>query len=127
MHQVVVEWGLRLMKNKKWYIVIKYWFDENDYRCRINHWTILTNDKDYDKIKGESHIEEIDPNGDWSQTLKNRFYVASKDGRYKFMGNLKQCLNFIKKINKIRNTQRWEDWEWSNGKYDEIDIEVDEE
>ena len=47
------------MKNKKWYIVIKYWFDENDYRCRLNHWTILTNDKDYDKIKGESHIEEI--------------------------------------------------------------------
>ena len=114
------------MKNKKWYIVIKYWFDENDYRCRLNHWTILTNDKDYDKIKGKSHIEEIDPNGDWSQTLKNRFCVASKDGRYKFMGNLKQCLNFIKKINKIRDTQRWEDWEWTNGKYDEIEIEVDE-
>ena len=52
------------MKNKKWYIVIKYWFDENDYRCRLNHWTILTNDKDYHKLKGESHIEEIDPNGD---------------------------------------------------------------
>ena len=115
------------MKNKKWYIVIKYWFDENDYRCRLNHWTILTNDKDYDKIKGESHIEEIDPNGDWSQTLKNRFYIASKDGRYKFVGNLKQCLNFIKKINKICDTQRWEDWEWSNGKYDAIEIEVDED
>ena len=115
------------MKNKKWYIVVKYWFDENDYNCRLNHWTILTNDKDYDKIKGKSHIEEIDPNGDWSQTLKNRFYVASKDGRYKFMGNLKQCLIFIKKINKIHNTQRWEDWEWSNGKYDEIEIEVDED
>ena len=115
------------MKNKKWYIVIKYWFDENDYNCRLNHWTILTNDKDYDKIKGESHIEEIDPNGDWSQTLKNRFYVASKDGRYKFMGNLNQCLKFIKKINKIRDTQRWEDWEWSNGKYDAIEIEVDED
>lgn len=115
------------MKNKKWYIVIKYWFDENDYRCRLNHWTILTNDKDYDKIKGESHIEEIDPNGDWSQTLKNRFHIASKDGWYKFVGNLNQCLIFIKKINKIRNTQRWEDWEWSNGKYDAIEIEVDED
>ena len=127
MRQVMEGWELRLMKNKKWYIVIKYWFDENDYRCRLNHWTILTNDKDYDKIKGESHIEEIDPNGDWSQTLKNRFYIASKDGWYKFVGNLKQCLNFIKKINKIRDALCWEDWEWSNGKYDEIEIEVDED
>ena len=127
MRRAVEGEGVSWMKNKKWYIVIKYWFDENDYRCRLNHWTILTNDKDYDKIKGESHIEEIDPNGDWSQTLKNRFYVASKDGWYKFVGNLKQCLNFIKKINKICDTQRWEDWEWSNGKYDAIDVEVDED
>ena len=127
MRQVVVEWGLRLMKNKKWYIVVKYWFDENDYHCRINHWTVLTNDKDYDEVKGESHIEEIDPDGDWSQTLKNRFHVASKDGWYKFVGNLKQCLDFVEKVNKINDTERWKDWEWSNGKYDEIEIEVDED
>ena len=127
MRRAVVEWGLSWMKNKKWYIVVKYWFDENDYHCRINHWTVLTNDKDYDEVKGESHIEEIDPDGDWSQTLKNRFHVASKDGWYKFVGNLNQCLKFIKKINKIRDALCWEDWEWSNGKYDAIEIEVDED
>ena len=115
------------MKNKKWYIVVKYWIDENDYHCRINHWVVLTNDKDYNEVKGESHIEEIDPDGDWSQTLKNRFHVVSKDGWYKFVGNLKQCLDFVEKVNKINNTERWKDWEWSNGKYDEIEIEVDED
>lgn len=115
------------MKNKKWYIVIKYWFDENDYHCRLNHWTILTNNKDYDEVRGESHIEEIDPNGDWSQTLKNRFHIASKDGWYKFVGNLNQCLDFVEKTNKVNNTERWKDWEWSNGKYDAIEIEVDED
>ena len=115
------------MKNKKWYIVVEYWVSNNEKNFWINNWKKLTSNKDYDHSKVMTHIEEIEPDGDWSQTLKNRFYVASKDGRYKFMGNLKQCLNFIKKINKIRNTQRWEDWEWSNGKYDEIEIEVDEE
>ena len=43
------------------------------------------------------------------------------------MGNLKQCLDFVEKVNKINDTERWEDWEWSNGKYDEIEIEVDED
>lgn len=127
MHRAVVEWGLSLMKNKKWYIVVKYWIDENDYHFRINHWTVLTNDKNYDVVSGESHIDEIDPNGDWSQIPKNQFTVSSKDGWYKFVGNLKQCLNFIEKINKINNTERWKDWEWSNGKYENIEIEEDEE
>lgn len=129
MHRAVVEWGLSLMKNKKWYIVVKYWIDENDYHFRINHWTVLTNDKNYDVVLGESHIDEIDPNGDWSQIPKNQFTVSSKDGWYKFVGNLKQCLDFIEKINKINNTERWKDWERSNGKYEniEIDIEEDEE
>ena len=43
------------------------------------------------------------------------------------MGNLKQCLDFVEKVNKINITERWKDWEWSNGKYDEIEIEVDED
>ena len=51
------------MKNKKWYIVIKYWFDENDYNCRLNHWTILTNDKDYDKIKAYNELFSLRPLG----------------------------------------------------------------
>ena len=112
------------MKNKKWYIVIKYWFDENDYRCRLNHWTILTNDKDYDKIKGETHIEEIDPNGDWQRIPKNQFTISSKDGWFKFTGNLEQCLDFIEKIN---DAECWEDWEWSNRKYGDIYVEDENE
>ena len=125
MRRVAAEWGLRLMKNKKWYIVIKYWFDENDYHCRLNHWTILTNDKDYDKLKGESHIEEIDPRDkQWMNNPKNQFRIERKDGYYIFTGNLKKCLDFIDKISGIEGL---ENWEWSNGKYGAIEIEVDEE
>lgn len=87
------------MKSKKWYIVVKYWIDETDNHFWINHWTVLTNNKNYDEVAGESHIEEIDPDGDWIHPLKNRFTITSKDGWYKFMGNLEQCLDFIEKIN----------------------------
>lgn len=112
------------MKNKKWYIVVKYWIDEAENHFRINHWTALTNDKNYDKVRGESHVEEIDPDGDWRKTenIKNRFTVFSKDGWYKLTGNLEQCLDFIEKINDV---ECWEDWEWSNGKYGNIDVEVE--
>lgn len=112
------------MKNKKWYIVVKYWIDEKENHFWINHWTVLTNDKNYDKVRGESHIEEIDPkDGRWMNNLKNQFRVESKDGWYKLTGNLEQCLNFIEKIN---DAECWEDWEWSNGKYGNIEIVEDE-
>ena len=125
MHQAVEEWELRLMKNKKWYIVIKYWFDENDYHCRLNHWTVLTNDKDYYEVRGESHIEEIDPKDKlWMNNPKNKFRVERKDGCYIFTGNLEKCLDFIDRISGIEGL---ENWEWSNGKYDAIEIEVDED
>lgn len=122
MRRVAVEWELSWMKNKKWYIVVKYWIDENDCHFWINHWTVLTRDKDYNKIKGETHVEEIDPKGDWRNFLKNRFKVETKDGQYKLTGNLEQCLDFIEKINDM---ECWEDWEWSNGKYGNIEIEED--
>ena len=112
------------MKNKKWYIVVKYWINEADNHFWINHWTVLTNNKNYDKVQGESHIEEIDP-GDkqWMNNLKNRFRVERKDGCYIFTGNLEKCLDFIDKISGIEGL---ENWEWSNGKYGNIDVEVDE-
>lgn len=112
------------MKNKRWYIVVKYWIDEADNHFGINHWIVLTNSKSYNKIKGESHIEEIDPNGEWIYNLKNQFRVKSRDGWFELTGNLEQCLDFIEKINDV---ECWEDWEWSNGKYGNIEFEEDEE
>ena len=59
------------MKNKKWYIVVKYWIDEANNHFWINHWTVLTNNKNYDKVQGESHIEEINPkNKQWMNNPK---------------------------------------------------------
>ncbi len=113
------------MKNKKWYIIVKYWIDEANNHFRINHWTVLTSNKNYDKVKGESHIEEIDPkDSKWMNNLKSQFRVKSKDGGYAFIDNLEQCFDFIEKRN---NIECWDDWEWSNGKYGNIDVEVDEE
>ena len=112
------------MKNKKWYIVVKYWIDEANNHFRINHWTVLTNDKNYDKVRGETHVEEIDPkDGRWMNNPKNQFRVERKDGYYIFTGNLEKCLDFIDKVSGVES---WEDWEWSNGKYGNIEIEVDE-
>lgn len=112
------------MKNKKWYIVVKYWIDNTDKHLWFSHWTVLTNDKDYDRIKGETFVEEIDPKDkEWAHCFKNRFTVSSKDGLYTYTGNLEQCLDFVEKINDIED---WSDWKWSNGKYGNIDIEVDE-
>lgn len=123
MRRVVVEWGLSLMKNKKWYIVVEYWAFENEKDFWINNWKKLTNDKDYDCSKATTHVEEIEPDGDWRRIPKNRFTVSSKDGWFKFTGNLEQCLDFIKNKNDV---ECWEDWEWSNGKYNNIDFEEDE-
>lgn len=111
------------MKNKKWYIVVKYWIDEADNHFWINHWTVLTNNKDYDKVKGENHIEEIDPNGEWIYNLKNQFRVERKDGYYIFTGNLEKCLDFIDKVSGIEGL---ENWNWSNEKYGNIEFEEDE-
>ena len=63
--QAVVEWGLRLMKNKKWYIVVEYWVSNNERDFWINNWKKLTSNKDYDHSKVMTHIEEIEPDGDW--------------------------------------------------------------
>ena len=113
------------MKNKKWYIVVKYWIDEANNHFRINHWTVLTNDRNYDKVRGEIHVEEIDPkDGRWINSPKNQFRVERKDGYYIFTGNLEKCLDFIDKVSGVES---WEDWEWSNGKYGNIEIEEDEE
>lgn len=112
------------MKNKKWYIVVKYWIDEKENHFWINHWTVLTNDKNYDKVRGETHVEEIDPkDGRWMNNPKNQFRVERKDGYYIFTGNLEKCLDFIDKVSDVES---WEDWEWSNGKYGNIEIEEDE-
>lgn len=114
------------MKNKKWYIVVKYWIDEADNRFWINHWTVLTSNKNYNGVKGESHIEEIDPKDErWMNNPKNQFRVERKDGYYTFTGNLEKCLDFIDKISGIEGSENW-DWEWSNGKYGNIDFEEDE-
>ena len=123
MHQVVVEWGLRLMKNKKWYIVVEYWVSNNEKDFWINNWKKLTSNKDYDHSKVMTHIEEIEPDGDWQRIPKNQFTISSKDGWFKFTGNLEQCLDFIEKIN---DAECWEDWEWSNRKYGDIYVEEDE-
>ncbi len=112
------------MKNKKWYIVVKYWINEANNHFWINHWTVLTNNKNYDEVQGESHIEEINPEDkQWMSNPKNQFRVECKDGYYIFTGNLEKCLDFIDKVSDIEGL---ENWEWSNGKYGNIYVEVDE-
>lgn len=112
------------MKNKKWYVVVKYWINEANNHFWINHCTVLTNNKTYNKIQGESHIEEIDPKDErWMNNPKNLFRIERKDGYYIFTGNLEKCLDFIDKVSGVES---WEDWEWSNGKYGNIDFEEDE-
>lgn len=119
------------MKNKKWYIVVEYWVYESERDFWIN-WKKLTsnedynpNNKNYEQSKVGVHVEEIEPDGDWQRTenRKNRFTVSSKDGLFKLTGNLEQCLDFVEKINDV---ECWEDWEWSNGKYGDVEFEEDE-
>ena len=111
------------MKNKKWYIIVEYWVSNNERGFWINNWKKLTSNKDYDHSKVMTHIEEIEPDGDWQHIPKNQFTISSKDEWFKFTGNLEQCLDFIKKIN---DAECWEDWEWSNRKYGDIYVEEDE-
>ena len=142
MHQVVVEWGLKLMKNKipqKWYIINEHWRESTE-EYRVKQRVILTNNlKKYCVVEkdGRYHLKNnmyfetvYSFVKDWcADTMSCLFIVESKNGGFRCTGNLNRCFAFV---DLMKDELKWEDWIWTNQKFGKVDYiettkEVDED
>ena len=114
---------MKIDKNLRWRIVVKNWVENTSESWRMCHSVILTN-RHYEYVTSVMNIEEVDP---YNKLLWNidTFMIQSKDKRFRFTGSLNRCMDFVEWM---EEEVKWEDWDWTNGKYGKVDsIEIVED
>lgn len=115
------------MKNKKWYIVTKFWIDEDNKHWRLCQYSELRNDCHVADSNCYTYTEQIDPDASDANDWVNKFTVTAcpfySTEKFAFTGNLGDCLRFIKLL---KDRVNWRDWAWRNWKYEGIDVEIDD-